>query len=113
MRLFGPEYLRQKAAEGYWQDLYDRWSTTIHMVVWLDAANEVLLDRIRTRRQDHIMKAQPVPAVYEFLNRYRDEYVLILSVLTARQAGIKVLRFDTGRQQPQEIVNRFLSELSC
>ena len=113
MRVFGPEYLRQKAAERLWQDLYGRWIATLHMVVWLDAADEVLLDRIRTRRQEHIVKTEPATVVFEFLDRYRTEYEHLLSILTTKMASLRVLRFDTGRQQPQDIVDQFLSELSC
>jgi Deoxynucleoside kinases len=112
MRLFGPEYLRQEAAERIWQDLFDRWRDTLHMIVWLDAANNVLLDRIRSRRQEHIVKTQPPTTVYDFLDRYRSEYEFIFSSLTAKKTDLKVLRFDTEGQQPQDIVNQFLSELS-
>ncbi len=113
MRLFGPEYLRQQAAERLWQDLFRRWSATLHMVLWLDAPDEVLLARIRNRQQEHVVKTQPSKVVYEFLDRYRVEYEFILSILTAHQSNFKVLRFDTGRQQPGDIVNQFMSELSC
>jgi deoxyadenosine/deoxycytidine kinase len=110
MRLFGPEYLRQKHAERLWQDLYNSWKDTLHMVICLDAPDDVLLDRIRTRQQDHIVKNQPATVVCDFLNRYRTEYEFILSTLTDKNSRLKVLQFDTGRQQPQDIVNQFLSE---
>jgi deoxyadenosine/deoxycytidine kinase len=113
MRLFGPEYLRQKTAERLWQDLYYSWSSTLHMVVWLDAADDVLLERIRKRQQEHIMKAEPAREVYEFLGRYRAEFKSILSHLIAQQVDLKVLVFDTGKQQTQNIVNQLLAELSC
>jgi adenylate kinase family enzyme len=110
MRLFGPEYLRQKKAERFWQDLYDHWTDTLHMVICLDAPDDVLLNRIRTRRQDHIVKNQPATVVCDFLNSYRSEYEIILSILTGKNSGLKVLQFDTGRQQPKDIVNQILSE---
>ena len=113
MRLFGPEYLRQQTAERLWQDFYDRWKDTLYLVVWLDADNDVLIDRIRTRKQDHIVKAQPATVVHEFLNRYRTEYASILSILTGKEANLRVLKFDTGRQQSQDIENQFLSKLRC
>jgi adenylate kinase family enzyme len=112
MRLFGPEYLRQKFAEKLWQDLYTRWSVTLHLVIWLDAGDDVLLERIRTRQQEHIVKTESATVVHEFLDRYRTEYEFILSILMAKEASLKVLKFDTGRQQTQDIVDQFLSELS-
>jgi hypothetical protein len=111
VRLFGPEYLRQPAAEKLWHDLYERWSDTLHMIVWLDAAEDVLLDRIRNRRQEHVVKGEPAAVVYEFLQCYRVEYEFLLSILTARKASLKILRFDTGRQLPQDTVDQILSEM--
>jgi hypothetical protein len=111
MRLFGPEYLRHKTAEWIWQDLYGRWMNTLDMVVWLDASDQILLDRIRNRQQEHIVKTQPATIGYEFLDRYRAEYELILSTLTAHKTDLKVLRFDSGQQSLQDIKNQFFSEL--
>ncbi len=113
MRVFGPEYLRQKQAGKLWQDLFRRWVAALDMIVWLDAADDVLLDRIRTRMQEHIVKEEPATVVYEFLERYRTEYEFIVSVLTAQKADLKILRFDTERQQTEEIMDQFLTELSC
>lgn len=111
MRLFGPEYLRQKTAERLWQVLYSRWANILHLVIWLDAANDVLFDRIRTRQQEHIVKTEPATVVHEFLDRYRAEYDSILSNLTSQKAGIKVLQFDTERQHTQDIAKQSWSEI--
>jgi adenylate kinase family enzyme len=112
MRLFGPEYLRQNAAQPFWQSLYERWGATLDMVVYLDATNDVLLNRIRSRQQEHTVKKQSPTVVFEFLNSYRTEYEFLLSQLPAKKAALKVLQFDTEQQRPQEIVNQFMSELS-
>lgn len=113
MRLFGPEYLRQSSAESLWQDFYKRWQATLDMVVMLDAANDVLLERIRDREQDLIVKDQPAPVVYDYLNRYRTQYAFLLSTLAAKNTNLKILRCDAGLMRPEEILNRFLSELGC
>lgn len=112
MRLFGPEYLRQQTAQEFWQNVFDHWTDTLDMIVWLDTAKEVLLERIRTRQQEHVVKDQPEAVVYEFLDRYRIEYEFILSKLIAKNACLKVLRFDTGRQTPLQIVNQMLFQLN-
>jgi hypothetical protein len=112
VRLFGPEYLRQQTAQRFWQNLFEHWTDTLDMIVWLDTAEEVLLERIRTRQQEHVVKAQPAKVVYEFLDRYRSEYEFIFSRLIAKNACLKVLRFDTGRQTPQQIVDQFLFQIS-
>jgi deoxyadenosine/deoxycytidine kinase len=112
VRLFGPEYLRQQTAQRFWQNLFEHWTDTLDMIVWLDTAEEVLLERIRTRQQEHVVKAQPAKVVYEFLDRYRSEYEFIFSRLIANNTCLKVLRFDTGWQTPQQIVDQILFQLS-
>jgi hypothetical protein len=113
MQLYGPDYLLQRAAKELWQNLYDRWSSTLNRVVWLDADNDILLDRIRNRRQEHIVKREAAAVIYQFLDRYRAAYEFLFSMLTAKKHELRILRFDTGRQQPQDLVNQLFSELSC
>ena len=112
MRVFGPEYLRQNSAERFWQNLYDRWMTTLSMVVYLDATDEVLFDRIRSRQQEHIVKTEPSTVVYKFLDRYRAEYAYLLSIFTANMGNLKVLRCDSGKQSLQDIANQLLAEVN-
>jgi deoxyadenosine/deoxycytidine kinase len=111
MLLFGPEYLRQNSADKLWQGLCERWGSILDMVVFLDAADDILLERIRTRQQDLVVKEQPAAVVYEYLNSYRMKYHFLLTVLAANRTCPKIIQFDTGCQQPQYIVNTLLSEL--
>ena len=111
MREFGPEYLRTEGAEKLWQDLYCRWASTVDMIVWLDAADISLLERIRTRDQEHIVKNESSPRIIEFLERYRKAYDFTVSALSSKNSGIRVLRFDTSRQQTEEIKDRMLAEI--
>jgi thymidylate kinase len=113
LRLFGPDYLRQEHAKWFWQNLYDRWRATLFMVVRLDTSDDVLLGRIRTRQQDHIVKAQPATIVYEFLDRYRAEYDSILTALKVQKPEIQVLQYNTERSSPQDIADQLVHELGC
>jgi deoxyadenosine/deoxycytidine kinase len=112
MREFGPEYLKSKKAEKLWQKLYCRWAATLDMIVWLDAADINLMERIRTRDQEHIVKNESAPKVLEFLARYRRAYDYVLSMLEANTTGLRVLRFDTSVQHPGEILDHLLAEFN-
>jgi len=113
MREFGPEYLKSDAAENLWQEFYCRWAATLDMIVWLDAEDFYLLERIRTRDQDLVVKNESAETIYEFLARYRRAYDYTLSMLETNTSGPRVLRFDTSKQQTEEIVNQLLTEFSC
>jgi hypothetical protein len=110
MREFGPEYLKSKQAEKLWLELFCRWAGTLDMIVWLDAQDLDLLERIRTREQEHVVKNEPAPKVFEFLARYRKAFDYVLSMLEANSSGLRVLRFDTSVQNPREIVDHLLAE---
>ena len=111
MRLFGPEYLRSEDARHFWQEIYCRWATTLDLIVWLDAEDIYLLERIQARAKEHIVKHEPAPVVYDFLARYRSAYDYVISSLKTCTNGPRILEFDTSRQRPEEMVNHLLREL--
>ena len=111
MREFGPEYLQREEARKLWQDIYCRWAATLDLIVWLDAADINLMERIRTRDQEHIVKNETAATVFEFLARYRNAYDYVLYMLKAITPGLRVLRFDTSVWNPREIVDSLSAEL--
>jgi hypothetical protein len=66
-----------------WQEQLDRWTTLLDVVIWLDAPDPVLVQRIRTRFKPHSIKEDPDHAMHEFLGRYRQAYEEIRTRLTA------------------------------
>jgi deoxyadenosine/deoxycytidine kinase len=111
MREFGPEYLQREEARKLWQDIYCRWAATLDLIVWLDAADINLMERIRNRDQEHIVKNETAATVFEFLARYRNAYDYVLYMLKAITPGLRVLRFDTSVRNPREIVDSLSAEL--
>jgi hypothetical protein len=111
MREFGPEFLKSQQADRFWQRMFSEWAAILDMVVWLDTTDDQLVNRIRSRDQGHTMKAEPAPAVSDFLARYRRMFDGVLSKLRIHNHGLRLLRFDTGQQAPEEIVNCLFTEL--
>jgi len=110
MSEFGPDSLKNKQAEHMWQTWYRQWASILDAIVWLDAADECLLERIRNREKEHIVKAESVRVIFEFLGRYRNSYEHTLSRLTADRSDLKVLRFDTTRQAPGVIADQLWAD---
>jgi hypothetical protein len=111
LRLSGPDLLRRESAGSIWSAHFDQWAAMLGAIVWLDAPDRCLLERIRTREKDHMVKEQGDQLALEFLGRYRKMYEHILAELQARRRGIRVLRFDTSLQPPEEIAGRLLFEI--
>lgn len=105
---FGPEYLREQKAQNLRRDLNSRWADTLDTIVWLDAPDTDLLERIRNREKGHTVKYESIETTFEFLARFRKAYERILSNLTTQHKNLKVLRFDTSQKSPEEIVNQLL-----
>jgi hypothetical protein len=111
MREFGPAYLLHEDARNFWQEIYCRWAATLDLIVWLDAEDIYLLERIQMRAKEHVVKHEPTPVVYDFLARYRRAYDYVVSELKNCPNGPQVLRFDTSIQRTAEIVSDLLTEL--
>lgn len=108
LHAFGPEKINSQSFEEWWDSMLKQWATIMYMVVWLDAPDAVLLERIHTRNRWHIIKGKSGQEACEFLGRYRTSYEHIISALTA-EGGPQVLRFDTDQKSVDQIVDKVLA----
>ncbi len=108
MKGFGSECLSDPGAERIWQAIYCQWAVSLDTIVWLDASDEILLERIRFRPKEHIVKDVPRSVALEFLSRFREVYERIIYMLASRSENLRILRFDTSQQQPDEIISQLL-----
>jgi hypothetical protein len=110
LREFGPALTNGPGFTRWWERAMQRWSESLDMIVWLDAADDRLLERIRGRPQGHVIKDESEPEARAFLRRYRSAYDSIVDKMTDGR-GIEVLRFDTGRDPLDGIVRTLLEAL--
>lgn len=97
-----------RRAENWSQIVFKQWATTLDAVIWLDAPDHVLAQRIRTRDKPHRMKDCSDQEIYEFLARYRSSYERVVSALTAHH-GPRVIRISTDRESPNQIADKLLA----
>ncbi len=109
---FGPECLHCIGAEKWWQKVFDRWARVLDLVVWLDAPERILLERIRTRNELHVAKDWPDTEALDFLRRYRTAYEQVLTELTVNRTGPRILWLDTAQVGVDETVARILQFLA-
>jgi deoxyadenosine/deoxycytidine kinase len=112
LREFGPGKLRLASFEGWWSQLFRQWGRTLNLVVWLDAPDELLIERIRNRTQRHAVKTLPASEARSFLNRYRSAHAYVLSRLTS-DSPLRVLRFSTDSVSTEQLVSRILEEVEA
>ncbi len=85
--------------------LLNRVAPTLDAVIWLDAPDAVLAQRIRERVKPHRTKDLPEEKISEHLARYRTAFEQIMAELTQR-SQVKVISFRTDSQPLEEIANQ-------
>lgn len=91
--------------------MFNQWAHTIDLVIWLDASEEILIKRIRSREKWHPVKESPVQEMKDYLSRYQSAYEHIISELSAIH-DLKILRFDTGCQASEDITSQILCTIN-
>ena len=109
LRVLGPENIKRQGFDRWWNGMFKQWSHELDLVIWLDAPDAILLERIHSRNKRHTVKEESEKDAHEFMARYRTSYEEVISALRAND-GPRVVRFDTARQSPGEITDKVLTE---
>ena len=101
---FGPKRLSGPGFRHWWNEIIGQWAKFLDLIIWLEAPDAVLIQRINRRSQKHIVKGKSEPEASKFLARYRGSYEQILGRLST-DGGPTVLQFDTSRMAIEQIVD--------
>jgi len=101
----------KRELSGWMRGVLAHWAPKLGSVIWLDAPDDVLIERLRSRPKPHRVKRAPEREIQEFMARYRRAYEHIVSALMAH-TNLKVIRFDTSLETPGRIADRVLVEIS-
>lgn len=102
------ETVARQSQSRWWDSVLKHWSQTLDMVIWLDAPDAMLLERIRARNKWHAINEKPKVEAAEFLARYRASYSRIICGLRADD-GPRVVRFDTAQESLGQIMDKVLA----
>ena len=105
---FGPERLRSGGFSKWWNEMFEQWASTLDVIIWLDASDRDLMERINTRTQRHAVKGQSEREASVFLARYRTSYEQILKRLTA-SGRPTLLHFDTSQASLEQTADELLN----
>lgn len=109
---FGPQLVKSQAFARWSESAIAAWSDTLDVVLWLDAPDATLVQRIGLRDQHHIVKSKPLREACNFLERCRLSFGRILSEIEAL-GHLKLLYFDTSVFEPNDIVKQFLQAMDA
>jgi thymidylate kinase len=109
---FGLEITKSESYQAWWNKVLGRWSALLDTVIWLDAPDAVLFERINRRARSHPVNGRPETEVYTFLARYRAAYLDILRTLE-RNPRFRVFRFDTSRDTADSLAAKTWESLAA
>jgi thymidylate kinase len=98
------EPLRHPRLRAWWEESLALWRALLDVVVWLDAPDDVLVERIEGREKEHRYKGADGAAAG--LAADREVYGELLERL---EGGPRIMRFDTSRQSPDAITAAVLA----
>jgi len=107
LNVFGPEYLKTERAEPWWNTMFKQWASTVDIVIWLDAPDAILEQRINSRNQRHAIKGKTEAEALQFLARYRTSYEQILAKLMTH-GGPALFQFDTSKTTIEHVADEVL-----
>ena len=110
LRDYGPGNLRSRGLKEFWDEMLGRWATRLDLLIWLDAPDATLLNRIHSRTSWHLVKDMSEQEGLRFLARYRRSYEEVISKLDAI-SGPKVVRLNSDQNSIREIMVRALASL--
>ena len=109
LHAFGPPMLRDRAAGSWWFQMFKQWSDLLDLVVWLDAPEAVLTQRIDGRDQRHAVKGKSESEAAQFLARYRQSFKYVLSSIIGAGKPAMV-EFDTAQKSIEDIVEAIMEK---
>jgi thymidylate kinase len=96
----GTEALRLPVVRKRWREAVLRCAATVDHIVWIDAPDHLLAQRIRNRAKPHRIKPATNAEISVFCARYRAAFVEV-SALFADHGGPRVTRFDSVEPLPR------------
>jgi shikimate kinase len=108
---FGPPVTATAAFRRWRERLMADWVDRLHLVVWLDAPRDLLIRRIRSREQRHVLRGADDDTSLVFLERYRAAYDGILAEVHRRSPDT-VLSLRTDHSPPEALASQVLDRLA-
>ena len=108
--VYGDAGVRRSGFASWRSQAVAQWGATLDVVVLLDAADDVLVARIRGREKRHGMKHKSAAEIATFLHTYRAALASAVAAL-GRVNGLAVCRVDTGEDRPEASAERVLATL--
>ena len=101
----GKPFTTRRAFESWSEEMLEMWASELTALIFLDAPDAVLWNRINERPQGHGEKGEEAKAGLRFIARYRTSFEDLLRRIK-ELGGPQVLRFDTSTMTASQIAEK-------
>jgi deoxyadenosine/deoxycytidine kinase len=108
---YGTQNQRSQRFDRWWEAMLQKWANTLDMIIWVDAPDDILLQRVHTRNKWHFVKAMSDQAAISLLAQHRLLYGQLIAKLTATGKA-KLYQYDTSRFSLEQIGHAILTEFN-
>lgn len=112
LKEFGPSTVNNPIFERWWNHTIKLWANTLDLIIWLEAPQTTLIERINSRSQKHPVKNKSANEAAKYLMRYQSSYAKIM-VQVANFGSLRQLHFDTNYTSVNEIIDKVQVYLSA
>jgi hypothetical protein len=106
----GPEITKHPRFKRWWTNKFEQWSSALDVIIWIDAPEEMCLQRVLSRDEHHEIKYISALSALEQLTCFRKAYQQIIPEM-ASQHPIKVFYFRSDQISTEEMIKRIDSEI--
>ena len=111
LREFGPEPSKRPRFQRWSAGVLAQWAARLTLIIWLDAPDAILVKRINTRDQAHLLKGKAEREALEFLVRFRASFEEVIADMTAK-GGPRLLRINTHEKPLDDVVDNVMATLN-
>jgi shikimate kinase len=106
---FGPPITKHPRYQRWWKNKHEQWSSALEVIIWLEAPDDLCLQRVLSRAERHEIKHMPSESALRELKCYRESYEQIIPSMAA-QHSLKVFFFRTDQISTQQMIDQIFSE---
>ncbi len=108
LKEFGSATFRTQAFQRWWNEKLKLWTSFLDLVIWLDAPNSVLSERINGRESEHPIKGKDEIEMNHFLDQYRAAFEQVADEIAINNFTLTILQYDSGHKNIDQIKSNIL-----
>ena len=108
LRVIGHPVFSDQRSASWRRYIAALWAAVLDGVVRLDAPDDVLARRVRTRAKAHVLSSAPDAVIGAFSARYRAAFDEVLASLT-QHGTLSIREFRTDRMTPEQVAAELLN----